>query len=230
MILRKMMTGLALILTLALWGCTIQATTEVTEDGSGRYIAELGVTEEDRELLQSFELGSVPEGEFCSEFFEDELGDFSVRQEARGEEIWCVAEDSFQDLSELEALYSSEGFQVNELRIEDARFYYEIAIDMSDAGLELDGAEAILPEIQWRLKAPGSVRDSNADRVEGRALTWVLEPGEVYTLRAQTDVGGGIPWLWIGAGVMACVLGLLGFGLVGGLLWLGRRRKGASAS
>ncbi|MDX1600262.1 MAG: hypothetical protein R3191_01970 [Anaerolineales bacterium] len=227
---RKFMTGMALVLTLTLWGCTIHVTTEVSPEGSGRYVVELGVTEEDRELMQSFDLGSPPEGEFCSEFFEVDARELSIRQERRGEEIRCVAEQTFQELDELRRLYESEGIQVNELRIEDGRFSYEIVMEMSDQATGLEEAQGFLPEVEWRVQVPGSVRDTNADRVEGRTLIWVLEPGQTDTLRAETNVGGSVPWLWIGAGAAACVLGLLGLGLVGGLLWLGQRRKEAPAT
>ena len=90
--------------------------------------------------------------------------------------------------------------------------------------------DAPIPEIEWSLQAPGTVRSTNADRVQGRTLTWIIEPGQEYRLQAQTDVRDGIPWLWFGAGAAACLLALLGLGLVGGLLWLGRRRKEASAT
>lgn len=226
---RRLTSSMNLVLVLTLWGCTIQAPTEVAADGSGRYLAELGLTEQDRQLMQSFDFGRGPETALCDDFFEQRSAEVSVWQESRSDEIWCVAERSFSSLVELRSIYESEGLLVRDLRIDQGRFYYELVLDTTQEGLPIEGVEAFIPEMTWRVEAPGRVLESNADRVEGRRLTWLIESGQRSTLRAETAVGSNFTWIWLGLGLAVCALGVLVSGLAAGLVWFSRRRKRAPA-
>lgn len=219
-----------LLAALFLWGCSLQTTTEVSPDGSGSFVTEVGLTAQDLQLLESFEPGSTSEGDVCQQLFEGEFEGYSLQRETRGDELWCIVERPFADLDGLRRAYEASDVSVSQLRIEDERFHYEIVLDLSAGGLNVGEGEALVPLVTWRLVAPGPIEESNADRVEGRTLTWELEPGRQETLRAVTATGSEFPWLWVGAVLALCTVVLLSVGLVAGVVLLARWRKRVNAS
>lgn len=68
---------------------------------------------------------------------------------------------------------------------------------------------------------PGPIEDDDADRRDGRTLTWDLEPGEERTVTATASAP---PW-WAEPWVWAVAAGVLGALLVAALVWWWRRRR-----
>ncbi len=77
-------------------------------------------------------------------------------------------------------------------------------------------ADVVRPQLTVTL--PGPVEDHDADRLEGRTVSWAVPIGETRTV-AATSMPPGIheqPWVW------ATVVGVL---LVLGVTWLALRRR-----
>lgn len=219
--LRRMSYSIGIIVVgLVVGGCTVQVTTQVEPDGSGVLRTEIGFTESDLELLQSFE-SEFSQDEICQEIESDDQV-LTFRQELRDDGVWCVGERSFDDLDELQGIYEEMDSTVNELRVEGGTFYYDVEPDIGEEQQEDFG---FTPRTVWELQAPGGVIDSNADEVDGRTLRWELELGERSRLTAQTRVGGISPTIWIALGLGA--LFLCGGAVVAGGagLWWYRKRS-----
>ena len=78
-------------------------------------------------------------------------------------------------------------------------------------------------DVRFRLTLPGSIKDNNADTVNGNTLTWNLaldDPRE--TIQAVSSTAGGNSALYIGGGAVV-VAALLGGGVV-----MSRRKKKAA--
>ena len=81
---------------------------------------------------------------------------------------------------------------------------------------------------------PGPVLEHDADRLDGRTLTWELPVGSARSVRA---VGGPVPWWAVGrllpagaSAAAAVVASLAGAALIGTALRRSRRRAGAATA
>jgi hypothetical protein len=213
---------------LLLAACTARFTTTINADGTGEVAIEFGFTEFEGSVLSDF-LG-MEASAICEEAFAefDYMDDVDTDVDTRGEETWCIATVAFASLAELEDLYYEFDAYVDRLEIDEETLIYNLELDLTSmSAADLEQISAIsedLPIVEWRLIAPGSVIGSNADDVQGRTLTWVLDLGDYQDIQATTRIGGSsiVPWL-VGFG------GCLGVAIMVGLLvwvaYLSRKRE-----
>jgi hypothetical protein len=86
---------------------------------------------------------------------------------------------------------------------------------VGDLGLDPERAVALLGEAvdyEVRVRLPGEVLDTNADRVDGRDLTWQVPAGETVSVEAAGEAPESRTWLLILGGLVAAALSAL-------LLW-----------
>jgi hypothetical protein len=206
---------------LLLAACTARITTTINADGTGDVTIEFGFTEFEASVLSDF-LGMEPSA-ICDEAFAefDYMEEVATSVETRGEETWCMATMAFASLTELEDLYYELDAYVDRLEIDEETLTYNLELDLTSMSADdLEQISAIsedLPLVEWRLIAPGSVIGSNADNVQGRTLTWVLDLGTYEDIQATTKIGGAsiVPWL-VGFG------GCIGLAIMVGLIvWVG---------
>jgi hypothetical protein len=188
-----MLLVLLLVLTLFLTaGCTIEMAldTVVEVDGSGSVGVRLAADKEmldllgsqggSNDLFQEFE-NNVPEG------WEADSG-----TDPDGTK-WVSARRLFDDPSELASLFEmgsggpAESLGVNEFNLTQDKGLFSVTTDfkaawdmeslMSSSGEELPagvdlGAVSSVFDVQNRLTLPGSIKDNNADEVDGNTLIW----------------------------------------------------------
>jgi hypothetical protein len=206
---------------LLLAACTARFTTTINEDGTGEVSIEFGFTAFEASVLADF-LG-MDASAICDEAFAefDYMEEVTTSVETRGEETWCIAAVAFASLAELEDIYYELDAYVDTLELDEETLTYNLELDLTSMSADdLDQIGAIsedLPIVEWRLIAPGSVLDSNADDVQGRTLTWVLDLGTYETIQATTNVGGEsfVPWLVGFAGCIGLAI------MVGLIVWVG---------
>ncbi len=232
----KLLLLLLVLASLALSACTIQISTAFNPDGSGEWRTEMGISDEEAQLLTGSGTASSTE-QFCNDMLtggelpEGVTDSFEEREDGD----WCVFTRPFANLEELRALYiENGGVIINRLEIVDGSLFYDVTMDMgssedfqsiSDMGVEIN--------MTWALTLPGTITSHNATSVDGNTLTWNLTPGQDTTIVAQSVVagGGGFPaWIW----VVVCCLCLLVLAAGGAVIFfLMRKRKqdaGASGS
>jgi hypothetical protein len=96
-----------------------------------------------------------------------------------------------------------------------------VVLDDPDALAAFEEQVADTVDASLTVTLPGPVEEDDADRREGRTLTWDLEPGEERTVTATASAP---PW-WEEAWVWAAAAGALGALLVAALLWWWLRRR-----
>jgi hypothetical protein len=184
------------LVVLALLGsaCTFQFTTTVNEDGTGKFVTEMGMTSDEMSQLEAF--GGESFDDICTveEFGPTDTEGVTVEQEQRGDEIWCVATIPFNDLSGLVDSYGEMDVQVNELSMTDDEFVYDVTFgfgDDPDTDLSSLAAMGVEFNLIWEVVTPGSVTEHNADEVNGDVLTWNLSPSGENHIQVRSNVGGG---------------------------------------
>lgn len=238
--------ALLILLAIGLSACTIRLDigVDVNEDESGSFAVSIGLDEEIRELMTQFggddlnltdELaGDVPEGFDVEEYSAD--GFEGVRLSSTF--------SSFDDLNSKLEEASSDGATeaigtdlVSNFGLthEDEEFRFRADLTGVDEGLTgaLDeaggedllsgfGAEAMADvfEVRFSLTLPGTIKEHNADVVNGNTLVWNLSiADERETLEAVSSTAGGSYALIIGGAAAAAVV------VVGGGIAVSRRRK-----
>lgn len=195
-------------------GCQMNVITQIDSSGAGTLTTEVGMTPDEVAQLQS--LGGKTDGGACSAFSSSQVGAADApafEEEARGEETWCVAVVPFEDLDELEALYREMEFvRIRELVLREGLLVYDLEVDTQGSG------EATAPVgVTWMLDLPGKLGSHNADSVEGKRLTWTLEPNTVTEVQASSDLFapslpfglGGSEGMIVAAVACACCGGVL---------------------
>lgn len=219
------------LFALLLGACQANIVTHVETSGAGTLTIEIGLTPDEVAQLRSFG-GDAAAGPCATMALEGaESGETpAFEEELRGQETWCVSTQTFEDASQLEALYRRlTGVSIRELVEREGIFVYDVAVEtQAPQGIPL------APSITWVLELPGKIGDHNADRVNGQRLEWTLKPGESRRLMASSDLYplpltgslGDVPqWLLIaGAAAMClCLPGVLL--LVGLIVFLKRGRQ-----
>ena len=221
--------------SILLAGCQMNVITEINSSGAGRLTTEVGMTPDEVAQLQS--LGGEPGGSACSSFSASQTGAADApafEEEMRGEDTWCVAVASFENLDELAALYQEMGFvKIRELTLREGLLVYDLEVDAQGSD------EATAPAgMTWILELPGKVGSHNANSVEGKRLTWTLESGTVSELQASSDLsalslpfdlGGSEAWIIAGVSCLCCG-GVLVVVVVVVVLLLKRKGRGSGSS
>jgi len=216
---RKMWPVLAALIVLTS-ACRLETnvTIDVAEDGSGTFVAELGLDDEMRGLLDSFG-GS---DELLAGL---QLGDGTSETRTEGEMTYVSATQSFADLDTLREVVRSNQeqitFEVFEIDVDDdgARVIAKTgslagANDIDTDSLPFD-VSSIGPDVfsaNIFVKLPGDRATDNADEVMADgSLRWSISVTDPINIEAETTFGGGgLPWLPIGVGAIA-VLGVGAF-------------------
>jgi hypothetical protein len=240
--------ALLILVALGLSACTIRLDigVEVNEDESGSFTVSIGLDEEIRELATQFGgedldltediAGEVPEGFEVEEFAED--GFEGVRLSATF--------DSFDELnSQLEGAGGDEAEALGTdivsnfgLTHDDDEFRFRADLTGVDEGLtdalsETGGDDLLsgfgaeqmadIFQVSFSLTLPGSIKEHNADTVNGNTLVWNISiADERGALEAVSSTAGGSSALLIGGAAAAAAA------LVGGGIALSRRRKKAA--
>jgi hypothetical protein len=223
----------SLLFALLLGACQANIVTHVETSGAGTLTIEIGLTPDEVAQLESFGGEAAPSPCAAMALEGAEAWDApAFEEELRGQETWCVSTQTFEDTSQLEALYRRlTGVSIRELVEREGIFVYDVAVEtQAPQGIPL------APSITWVLELPGKIGDHNADRVNGQRLEWTLRAGESRRLMASSDLYplpltgslGDFPqWLLIAGAVAACLClpGVLL--LVGLIVFLGRSRRRA---
>ena len=212
----------SLLILTVLAGCTVEYRTSVEADGSGQMATAIGFTAQEASDLAGLSGGDA--SNICQEMWGEASSDLppnaTIREEQRGDETYCVAEFSFASLEELRSIYVDQGLIVNRLEIVDDRFYYDVSIDMSDAG-----SLGIPMNMTWVVTAPGTVGNHNATSVSGQTMTWNLVVGQVNNMRFESSLGSN--WLWwvLGGLGCLCLLVVVVGAVIGVVLYLRKKKK-----
>ncbi len=211
-------------------GCRMNVITQIDSSGAGTLTTEVGMTPDEVAQLQS--LGGETGGGACSTFSSSQVGAADApafEEETRGEETWCVAVMPFEDLNELEALYREMEFvRIRELVLREGLLVYDLEIGAQDSDQAMTAGETT-----WVLELPGKLGSHNADRVEGKRLTWTLEPNTVTEVQASSDLFasslpfglGGSEGMIIAAVACACCGGVLLLVVALAVVLLRRRKR-----
>jgi hypothetical protein len=222
---KRLLFGMVFVLmALILAGCKMEYDTTIQPDESGRMILSIGFTADEMEMI-----GASNSATFCQEMWADSSSDFppgtTIRQEQRGGETWCLADMPFSNLQQLRSVYINQGVTVNRLEIVDNILYYDVAVDLSDAG----GLGTSM-QVTWRLTMPGRITSHNAHSVEGRTLSWNLNVGSMNRLQAESSVGVG-DWVWwvVGGLCCLCLVVLVIGGGIALFVYLRKKKAGTAA-
>lgn len=217
---RRILWLIPFTLVVLLSACTTTVDTNLGKDGTGTVATSVGMTQAELNSLSSLS-GST--GSFCDSIQPSNSlpSQVTIHQEQRGDQTWCVATQSFQDLNELQSIYGELGnVQVNQLDMTDGHFTYDVNVDMTNLtteGIDPNLLKSVKIDFKWNLTLPGAVGDNNADSVAGQQLTWTLTPGQTAHLHAestrsslpailpQTIAGSG----WLPSWLVPVVIGLL---------------------
>ena len=174
---------LALMLgALLLAGCRVAVNTNVNKDGSGELRTSIVFSAEEK---QNFENAPNNSGKkICDSLRQDSPPDTVFQEDTRGDETYCTTLRSFGSLKQLRGLYQGmANVTVNKLGLSIGVFTYDVQVDLTPR----NGNEAASNE--WRLTVPVTIGDNNADLIENNTLIWNIEPGEIRTLKAESEVG-----------------------------------------
>jgi hypothetical protein len=207
----------------------VTITTSITSDGSGTLQEDVFISDSALDWFLSQNLPAFSEDDFCDLLITGN-GNFGewVQAERPGGNA-CLAAESFAGLTELESLTASNfpGAAFARLEILNGRLYYDLVLNM-ETGSEPDPGNPVRAEGSWIVKVPGPVVETNADKTDGRMLTWdMMEFTKASHLRAESKLGGGLGELPIaltaGAILLLCCCCVLV--LSGGAAWFFLRRK-----
>jgi hypothetical protein len=196
---------LAVVGLFVLSSCTANIITEFKSDGSGSFIQEYIMTED--ELASA----SIPTGDdLCTDNMGMDLSTMpagtTVRQEKDGDEIKCIFESKFNRLSDLNLIYTGTlDSTVNNLAIQDGKLTYDVDVNMGNSD---QGTMGFM--VYWIVKMPGTVIENNADEQDGNTLKWSLPSGGNVNVRAVSKVSGGNSnWIWWLVGIGGACLCLV---------------------
>jgi len=217
---RKMWPVLAALVILTT-ACRFEtnATFEINDDGSGRFMAELGLDDEMRDLLESFGGGD----DLLSGL--DIGGGEPVETRIEGDMTFFSSSQSFADTAELKAILENNNDQVTfeelDLEVDErgARFVAKTGplaaadgIDINSLPIDPTTLTDDVFSANIFVKLPGNLDKHNADEVmsDGR-LRWAISFTDPIDIEAESNFGGGgIPWLPIGIATIT-ILGVGGF-------------------
>ncbi|MFZ5879131.1 MAG: LppM family (lipo)protein [Chloroflexota bacterium] len=213
-------------LALLLSACQINFITEINDNGSGKYIQEIGFQGDEASMA-----GLETAGEnFCADQNQETPPGTSIRQETRNEtETWCIYETPFGSLDELKTLYGGGADTVvNDISMVNGKLTYDITLNLAGDSNAPAGAEML-----WIVTLPGRVVEHNSTSQEGNTLTWQLMTGQPNNIRAVSENGQSSDDMLLyvlggGAFLGFCCVGLLVVG--GGIFFLARRNKKAAPS
>ena len=167
---------------LLLSACQVNFITDISKNGSGTYIQEIGFQGDEASMGG---LSSAGE-DFCANQNDTLPPGTITSQETRNEdETWCVYETPFDSLEDLGSIYSLTDTKINALSLEEGTLTYDISLDLTS-----DGDAPMGADIYWKVTLPGSITDHNANEVDGNTLTWKLRGGELNNIQASSEVGG----------------------------------------
>jgi hypothetical protein len=162
--------------------CRAVVDTKVEKDGSGELRTSIVFSAEEK---RNFDSAPDNAGKsICDNLKSDASPQADLIEQAQGNETYCTTVHSFNSLKQLRDYYEAMvNVTVLELGMGLGNFVFQVQVDLTPR----NGNEAAPNE--WRLTVPGNVGENNADLIEGNTLVWNIEPGEVRTLQAKSDVG-----------------------------------------
>ena len=103
---------------------------------------------------------------------------------------------------------------------------YTVIGDFMDSDIMGNEAEEFEIDTRITIVMPGRLVSHNATESSGNRLTWIQEDSNVaVSIYARSEVGGGMPWLWIVIGAVVLVAG----GVVAILLVLKKKKPAPQA-
>ena len=215
---------------LLLGACTVNSHTTVNANGAGALAYEIGLSKTDADTLSG--LGQTPD-QFCDSLNtqSDLPAGATITRERRGADYYCIISTPFASLAALRRAYAgTKGITVNELQIADGKFIYDVTVDGASAASDAGQFGGFQPSVNWQVTVPGTVGNNNADKVDGRTLTWDISTAGARNIHVESTAGGlSLPGGSLGAlaavlcGCLFCV-GMLAAG-GGGVFWFIRRNK-----
>jgi len=172
---------------------TTKIITSIGSEGSGMVMEEVFFSTAALDWLKS--LGpDFSDDEMCSGFISglEETAIWTKEESDSG--MTCKSKQFFSDLGELETLMTkfSPVMSFDRLEITEGRLYYDLVPNFDSTG-ESDEAVPIKSEASWILVLPGDVVETNADKTEGRTLTWdLMKVTKSSHFRAECKLGGGL--------------------------------------
>ena len=172
---------------LLLVGChKLEAITKVEPNGSGELRMGVGFSAEERENIEKQNSNAQ---DFCNTAQTSRK--FTVTEEKRVDETWCITITQFKNLEELRSLYEqSKGIRINRLEIVDGKFYFDVDIDTLSETSDFSA----FTDITWIVVLPGAPIEHNsdhADPADANTLTWTVTPQiENTNLYAESEVPG----------------------------------------
>jgi hypothetical protein len=178
-----------LIAAYLLTACLISITTNINEDGSGEFGIIYKFTQDD--LSQMAGMGMNADT-ICADMQSQEGSmpeNYAFKQEKHGDETWCVASESFDDLATVKAGFSAAGLIVNTLEIDSGKLTFDANFDLS--GQNTSGMESmpISFSIYYELTVPGKITNNNADSLNGNTAVWALSLSSATSLHLESNLG-----------------------------------------
>ena len=223
---KLVLASLLLMAMLLLSGCTANLVTDIKSDGSGMWSMEYIMTQDE---LSSY--GYTLTDSFCAEDLEMDLSDMppgtTMRQEERGDEVACIFESPFSNLEALRTIYVEMDSTVSALEFRDDKFYYDVTLEMGDM-------DTMGFMVNWIVKMPGTVTETNATTQEGSTLTWEAPTEGTFNAYATSSVGGlgGISstWWWVIGISSLCCCFLVIVAVVVLIIVLNKKKKNKAAA
>lgn len=174
---------LALILAaVALSACRAVVDTRVDKDGSGELRTSIVFSAEEKKNFDG-----TPDNagkSICDSLKSEASPQAELVEQTQGNETYCTTVHPFNSLKQLRDYYEAMvNVTVLELGMGPGSFVFHVQVDLTPR----NGNEAVPNE--WRLTLPGKVGENNADTIQSNTLAWNIEPGDVRTLQAKSDVG-----------------------------------------
>ncbi len=172
---------------------SIKTITTVKADGSGTFQYDVFLPPAALDFIKAFVTYDLPEDQMCTGVIQYHAGISGWTQEEREGGTACLAKGAFADLNELKSMTTRWFVEsaINRLEISDGHFYYDLTV-ISNTGWENDESLPFAVEDWWILEVPGEVVETNAEKTEGRTLSWdLLKTTEGTHVRAECMIGGG---------------------------------------
>jgi len=188
------------LISFLMLACSMIYDTTINEDGSGTFSIEIKFSDEEVELVAPMlsDFGSEIESpqDIC-DFITTELSigfradtDFIVDDSNYS----CVITFEYNDLEELEHLYSEIEVVAYDLEFNDDGFLvYDIEFNLDqeiDAGLEDYGIDLTL-EYLWQVTSPYKIVEHNADSISGKTVSVEIDPAgktKLYFLAGSSEI------------------------------------------
>ena len=204
---KKNVLSVFAILTFFISGCTLQFSTDIDTNLSGKFGFELIFLEEDGEMLSALDV--TPQG-MCDELLAEvdvEEDEISILSEERDDGTYvCATYKTFQDLDELAELYEDSDFvTINRLEVVDNTFYYDIDTDFSELASNdlFDLLDAM--KITWKVTIPGNIESHNGISQDGSEIIWEFSESPQQNIIVESKIGANFTVILLIIGVVLLI-------------------------